>query len=123
MGLASSSLHYACILISVKTLAPNCFWEHNLLVHQPQSLTASLCSDSEELTNRMPCEIVDGYPYVDSPCAARDGVADVLTVWCGDCGSFVRRHPLRKLVVFASGNATLIDLPAVPMHHEPWGEA
>lgn len=71
----------------------------------------------------MPCEIVDGYPRVDAPCAAHDGVADVLTVWCADCGGFVRRHPLQKLVVFSNGHASTIDLPAVPLHLGPWGEA
>lgn len=92
-------------------------------MHLPENLTASLCSDSEELTDRQPCRIVDGHPYVNAQFVAREGVADQLAVWCADCGGFVRRHPLRKLVVFAGGNATLIDLPAVPMHHEPWGEA
>lgn len=94
-----------------------------LVPHLPQSLTASLCSDSAELTDRMPCQIVDGHPYVNAQFVAREGVADQLAIWCGDCGGFVRRHPLQKLVVFSNGHASTIDLPAVPLHLGPWGEA
>lgn len=88
-----------------------------------QDLVASLCSDCEELTDRHPCRIVDGHPYVNANFTAREGVADQLVVWCADCGGFVGRHPLQKLVVFSDGRASTVDLPAVPMHYGPRGEA
>jgi hypothetical protein len=67
----------------------------------------------------------DGYPrvHIEPGAHASDGVADVLTVWCADCGGFVRRYQLQKLVVFDGGLVMLVNLPAVPMFDNVWGEA
>lgn len=86
------------------------------------SLVASLCSDSEELTNREPCRFVDGEPYMRANYRAHEGIADRLVVWCARSGEPVDVRMLKQLVVFEGDDVLLFDRVLVPAIGE-WPEA
>jgi hypothetical protein len=93
-------------------------------VHSPQQLTASFVTASyDEVTDRHPCQLVGGEPYVNALFQHVDGVAEILLVRCADCGQYVTERRLSKLLVFEGRKMTILRLPMVPMHDHPRGEA
>lgn len=87
------------------------------------SFTASLCSDTEELTDRKPCALTPMGPCVEDMQPITNGVADRITVWCAGCGGLVYEIPLPALVVIDGRAWSNVQLPLWPMRNNDWAEA
>lgn len=89
-----------------------------------QDLLASFCtSNGTELSRRVPCRRLPDGLYMESCGKVSDGIADVVMIWCADCGGFVEQRMLPSFVVFEHGRMSFIRRPILPMKSDDWGRA
>lgn len=87
-----------------------------------EGLLAALGDASgREITKRLPCTIYHGNPGIEFGQAdvLGEGVADVLLIFCADCGGLVRMHRMNAVFVFESDRVSRYGTGGISFSSKP----